>query len=395
MDLHELDRQFIVPTYDRSPLEITHGNGCFLYGKDGREYLDLIAGIGVNALGYAHPRIMNAVEEQMRRYMHLSNSFVQEPQVRLAEHLIELSPGFDSVFFCNSGAEAIEGAIKLARKWGTRKGKSTLVGFSKGFHGRTTGALALMSTQKYRDGFGPFPEGYLHLPYNSPEALAESIDERTCAVFLEFLQGEGGIVPASGEFVAELLRLRERYGFLIIADEIQSGIGRTGKMYSFEWTQCVPDVVCIAKAVGGGLPLGAIVMKSELCGVYGAGRHGSTFGGNPVACAAGIAVLDTIREERLMQRAQDLNAFMTQRFAAAQRRYPELIREIRGRGLMIGIELASPIPGLREQFMQRGVLVNITQEKVIRLLPPLVLGDDQASFACDVFDEVFAMLSSL
>jgi acetylornithine aminotransferase len=394
MPLHDRSRKAILPTYDRSPIIINRGESCYLFDENGTEYLDLTAGLGVNALGYAHPGIIEAVERQIRQYSHLSNLYVQEPQVELAERLLGFSTGFGGVFFCNSGAEAIEGAIKLARRWGGARGKKTLVGFAKGFHGRTTGALSIMTTEKYREGFGPFMDGVLHLPYNDPEALYNHIDENTAAVFLECIQGEGGVVPAAGEFITALTELRDRHGFLIVADEIQAGIGRTGKFFSFEWSGLQPDVVCIAKAAGGGLPLGALLVRENLRDVYGIGRHGSTFGGNPVACAAGCVVLDTIRDENVMERVLEVSGLIIERLRESQVRYPGLIADIRGRGFMIGIELREPVPAIRDLFAERRLLVNVTHGNVIRLLPPLILPEAEARRAMDIFDGVFGLVSS-
>jgi acetylornithine/N-succinyldiaminopimelate aminotransferase len=392
---HDRDRKFIVPTYERSPFIPVRGEGSYLYDASGARFLDLAAGLGVNALGYAHPRIISAIEQQLRRFTHVSNTYVQETQLQLAEMLLDESQHFSSLFYCNSGAEATESAIKLVRKWGSSRAKHTLIGFTKGFHGRTTGALALMSTEKYREGYGPFIDACQHVPYNDPQALRDAVNEDTCAVFLEYIQGEGGVIPASEEFISELYALRERFNFLIVADEIQTGIGRTGEMFAFNWYSGTPDIVCVAKAIGSGLPLGALLMNDELKSVYGLGRHGTTFGGNPVACAAGIEVLRAIKEQDLLAHVKNLEALFMRRLLDAKAKYPDLILDVRGRGLMIGVELSAPFSGLRDMFLEHGVIVNVTQGNIIRILAPLILSADEAEIALKAFDDIFASLSSL
>ena len=393
MNTFDRDLAIMVPTYSRLPLEIDKGEGCYLVDKEGKRYLDLFGGLAVNALGYAHPDIVAAVEGQIRKHGHISNLFAQDAQVELAELLSKESDG-KRVFFCNTGAEATESAIKLARKWGSQHGKNTLVGFTGGFHGRTTGALAIMANEKYRAGFGPFIEGCRHLEFNNPEDLERGIDASTAAVFIEPIQGEGGVVPATEEFIDTLVRLRAKFGFLIVSDEIQTGIGRTGTFWGYERFGFQPDLITAAKAIGGGLPLGVLLVGDSLKDVYGLGNHGTTFGGNPVACAAGIAVMQTLQQERLIDNARSVGEVFREGFLQLKERYPNHIVDVRGAGLMIGVELAEPIENLREQFLSRGVLINITHQRVIRLLPPLILSEQQAREALDTFTHIFAQVFS-
>lgn len=379
MQVPERDARAIMPTYGRLPLDITHGEGAYIFDRAGNRYLDLFGGLAVNLLGNAHPRMVAAAEKQLRLYAHLSNYFAQEPQVLLAERLKELT-GYPAVYFCNSGTEAAEAAVKLARKWGSTRSKTTLIGFSGAFHGRSMSPLSLMSHAPYREGYQPFLDGCLHLPWNDTAALERSVHSDTAAVFLEPIQGEGGIVPASETFIEALSRLREKYGFLIVADEVQTGVGRTGTFLAADPGLLRPDVVMLAKGIGGGLPLGALLVREEFSGVFGRGGHGSTFGGNPVACAAGLAVLDVIRDEKLMSRALHIGETIMNAMRAFARESSHMIVDVRGRGCMIGIELAAPAYPVLRRCLEQGVLINVTRERVIRLLPPLILSDEQ----CDV-----------
>ncbi|MDE3059140.1 MAG: aminotransferase class III-fold pyridoxal phosphate-dependent enzyme, partial [Bacteroidota bacterium] len=255
MNTLEKEPQLFFHTYKRLSLEVDHGEGCYLFTKDGKKYLDMFAGLAVNALGYHHPAIIHAIETQIKKYNHLSNYFVQEPQILLAEKLLTLT-GYKRIFFTNSGTEAIEGALKLVRKWGKEREKINVFGMTNGFSGRTMGALSLMDKDKYRAGYGPFLEHCGHIEFNDVESLKKSVDSNTAAVFLEFVQGEGGIVPVTREFAETLKNVSKKFGFLIVADEIQSGILRSGKFFAFQHFGIEPDIVTIAKPIGGGLPLG-------------------------------------------------------------------------------------------------------------------------------------------
>ena len=386
-DVIERDLQVLLHTYRRLPIEMSTGEGVYLFDAADQRYLDFFAGLAVNALGYRHPRIEEAILSQLHRYTHLSNIFAQEPQIELAERLLRAT-GQSRVFFCNSGTEATEAAIKLSRLWGASSGKQVLVGFDGGFHGRTMGALSLMSQEKYRHGYEPFLDHCCTLPYNDVAALETAIDENTCAVFLEFIQGEGGIRPVSDEFFRSLSALRERYGFLIIADEIQAGIGRTGAMFSYQHWSATPDVVLVAKSLGGGLPLGALLVNDALTSTFTPGKHGSTFGGNPVACAAGIALLDTLEEEKIIPRVREMGNYLLQRLAALKDRFHDAILEVRGLGYMIGIEFRFDVEPLMYACLERGLLVNVTQGNVVRLLPPLLIQRNHIDDAMDILTEV-------
>jgi acetylornithine/N-succinyldiaminopimelate aminotransferase len=343
----------------------------------------------VNALGYAHPAVVKAISDQSARYTHLSNYFLQEPQIRLAE-LLTVHAGFEKIFFANSGTEAIEGTIKLVRKWGSTRGLTDIVSMSNSFHGRTMGALSLMDRPRYREGFGPFLNGFRISDFNDPDSLRECVTPKTAAVILEFVQGEGGIRPVSPAFVDTLAELHEEHGFLLVADEIQSGIGRTGRFFAYQHFQGVqPDVVVVAKPIGGGLPLGGILTRPEISDVLEPGMHGTTFGGNPVACAAGIAVMEEIINGRLMQHAAEMGELMSVEFERLKTKFPNLIKEVRVKGLMAGIELDreadSFVTATREKFH---ILINGTDRTVLRLLPPLIVTPDQVRTTVTALEKV-------
>lgn len=370
--LFDKEHQLFFQTYKRLPLDIERGDGCYLYDRSGKRYLDFFGGLAVNSLGYNHPRVKEAIVQQINKYIHLSNYYVQEPQVRLAEKLIAAS-GYRRLFFTNSGTEAIEGAIKLARKWGKNNGKIDLFGLSNSFHGRTMGALSLTERQKYREGYEPFLPNTDHIVFNDVDELRQKVNERTLGVVLEVIQGEGGIHVVSSEFVKELKALREKFGFLIIADEIQSGLGRTGKFFGFEHFDLRPDIVAIAKPLGGGLPLGAFLGNERVEDTFSYGMHGTTFGGNPVACAAGIVVLEEIVDNGLMKNAAEMGSYLKSAFQAMKQELPTIITDVRGFGCMLGIELSHEGQPVVDELQRRGILVNCTNTNVIRLLPPLLI----------------------
>lgn len=372
--LMEREHAVVFQTYRRIPVAIERAEGARIIDVDGRSYLDMLGGIAVNALGHSHPRIISAIEQQIRRYMHVSNVFYQEPQVALAEQLVKAS-GYPRVFFTNSGAESTDGALKLARRYGSARGRYDVIGFTGGFHGRTYGALSLMDKPLYKDGMGPFLPNTLVLPFNDVDALESRVDENTCAVMIEFLQGEGGIQSATQEFVDALFALKETYGFLIIADEVQSGIGRTGDFFSFEAYGVRPDIVTVAKAMGGGLPLGAILATEEAAALLDKGMHGTTYGGNPVACVAGSVVVDEVCSG-LMDHVQNIGVYLYEQLQVLMTEFPEQIREIRGRGCMQGVVLNTDAAPYVQDLLRNGVIANATAGNVIRLVPPFVITND-------------------
>jgi len=382
----EDEAKLFFKTYKRLPLEIERGEGCYLYAKDGKTYLDMFAGLAVNALGYAHPGVVAAIEQQARRFTHLSNFFIQQPQLDLAESLLRHS-GFQKIFFTNSGTEATEGTIKLVRKWGASSKRTKIFGMSNGFSGRSMGSLSIMDKDKYREGYGPFLENCGYIVFNDIADLRAKADKHTAAIFLEFIQGEGGIVPVSKEFVKELESLRKKHGFLVVADEIQSGIMRTGKFFAYEHFDFHPDIVTIAKPIGGGLPLGAILGSDVVAAVWSYGVHGTTFGGNPVACAAGKVVIDALTTEAMKLQIRENSSYLFAQLESLKKKF-SVIKEVRGFGFMIGADLSIDSAPIVDAMLARGVLVNSTAKTVVRILPPLIAGKKEIDTLIAVFDAV-------
>lgn len=385
--LIEREHAVVFQTYRRIPLAIDRAEGTRIVDLNGRSYLDMLGGIAVNALGHSHPGIIEAVEHQIRRYMHVSNVFYQEPQVMLAEQLVAAS-GYPRVFFSNSGAEATEGALKMARRFGSVHSKTDVIAFSGGFHGRTYGALSLMDKALYKDGMGPFLPNTVVLPFNDVNALESRIDEHTTAVMLEFLQGEGGIAEVSTEFVSALWRLKEKFNFLVIADEVQSGIGRTGDFFAFDRFGVKPDIVTIAKAVGGGLPLGAILATHEAAALFERGMHGTTYGGNPVACAAGSVVLQEVMSG-LLDNVREIGNYLTTQLHVLHKQFPNLILEVRGRGCMQGLVLSVESAPFIPNLLEHGVIANATAGNVIRFVPPFIITRNDVDELCETLRTVF------
>lgn len=386
MQIFELEKELFFSTYKRLDVLIKRGDGVYLFDDDGKRYLDMISGIGVNILGYGNENIKKAIIEQVDKYLHLSNLFVQEPQVELAKLLIEIS-GYKKIFFTNSGAEAIETAFKIVRKWGKRFGKSEIIGFSNSFHGRTMGALSLMDKVKYRDGYEPFLPEVSKARYNDIKDIEGKITHKTAGVFLEFVQGEGGIVPADENFVKKIFELKERFNFLVIADEIQSGLWRTGKLFAFEHYDVKPDIVALAKPLGGGLPLGAVLGNEKVADVFTFGTHGSTFGGNPVACSVGRAVIKEI-QNGIIQNVISVGNYFKNKLLELKSKHQKIVKDVRGFGLMLGVELNFECFEIVRRLIQKGIIANCTNNNVVRLLPPFIINEGHVDFFIEKFDEV-------
>ena len=384
------DQDHILNTYRRLPIEIEYADKQTLYGKDGKAYLDLFSGIGVNALGHQHPAIMQAIQDQLTKYMHMSNYFVSEPRTLLAE-LLTKHTFADKVFFTNSGTEAVEAAIKLARKYGksVHPDKVDIIALHNSFHGRTTGAMTLTGNPVYKEPFAPLLPNVKHITINDSKALLSISTKFTCAVIVEMLQGEGGIHPLSPEFVNTLKIIQDRDDVIIIVDEIQTGIMRTGTLFSYEQFGLTPDLVTAAKAIGGGLPLGALLVSSRLSVVLKPGDHGTTFGGNPLACAAGHALVKTVLEPEFIQSVKEKSNYLFSQLILIQSRFPDIIKEIRGLGLMVGIDVGTHADYFLNEARNHQILLNVTSKTVIRLLPPLTI-----TFAeIDQFLSVFTQLA--
>ncbi len=326
-------------------------------------------------LGHSHPKVLSAIERQILRYMHISNYFYQDVQIELAEKIIELSE-FSKIFFTNSGTEANEGALKIVRRWGNQRKKNIIISFTGGFHGRTYGSLSLMDKPLYKDLMYPFLEGIKILPFNNIEALKSNLNSDTAGVFLEFIQGEGGISEVDDKFVETLWNLKKRYNFLIVADEVQSGLFRTGKMFAFQHWGFVPDIVTIAKGFGGGLPLGGILVSKELENIFEKGMHGTTFGGNAVACAAGLATITEI-VPFLLEHIKSISTYLDKALHQIKEEYPEKVIEVRGRGLMRGLVLSFDASKLVEKLLEVKIITNATSRNVLRLVPPLIITENE------------------
>jgi acetylornithine aminotransferase len=376
--------EFLMSTYKRLPVTFERGEGAWLWDTDGRRYLDAVAGVAVCGLGHAHPAIRDALCDQAGRLVHTSNLYGIALQERLGERLAGLS-GMQRAFFCNSGAEANEAAIKLARLHGSRRGIALprIVVTEGSFHGRTLATLTATGNKKVQAGFAPLVEGFVRVPYGDAaaiEALASEGD--VVAVLVEPIQGEGGVNVPPDDYLARIRRVCDATGWLMMLDEIQTGIGRTGRLFGFEHAGVVPDVVTLAKGLGNGVPIGACLARGTAAELFGPGSHGSTFGGNPLACRAALAVLDTLQADGLPARAAALGERLLAGFRARLAGTPGVV-DIRGRGLMVGIELDRPCADLVGQALSRGLLINVTNDKVIRLLPPLVLQDAEADALVD------------
>lgn len=387
MTLFDRETKLFLRTYKRLPVEIARGQGCYLVTKDGRRILDFFAGLAVNALGYDDRDVLRAIIYQQKNYLHLSNLFVQDAQLEFAELLLRTT-GYDRIFLTNSGTESIEAAIKLIRRWGKDRKKTDLLSFEGAFHGRTMGSLSLTGRKKYREGFDPFLPSVDNIPLNDVELLREKVSSQTAAFFLEPVQGEGGVRPVAQNFIDELLSLKQEYGFLIVADEIQTGIGRTGKFLASEHFGFKPDILLLAKAIGGGLPLGALLTGEGMLPYFPPGSHGTTFGGNPVACAAGTVVVKKVSEQAFLSEVTRKGEALLVELLSVQNDYPDIIKEVRGLGLMVGIELTRPGDTFVEKFLENDILINCTDETVLRLLPPLVIVDSEIDRFLEVFRSI-------
>lgn len=365
-------QKYVMNTYGRLPMVIDRGEGCYVWDLDGNRYLDLVAGIAVNSLGHCHPAVVKAIQEQSEKLMHCSNLYWIENQVVLAKLLVEKS-GLGKAFFCNSGAEANEAAIKLARKWGKGE-KYHIITMQKSFHGRTMGSLAATAQEKYQKAFRPLPEGFSAVPLGDLDALEKEIRPETCAIMLEPIQGESGINVPSQAYMQGVQALCKNYGILLIADEVQTGLGRTGKCFGFQNFDIEPDIISLAKAIGNGVPMGAIVAKTEVADCFQPGDHASTFGGTPMATGAGVAACSILLDDAFLAQVQETGEYFRAQLRAIAQRHAGLIKEVRGLGLMIGCELTGSSKAAVAELLKQGVLVNSIGEHVLRFVPPLVIG---------------------
>src|ERR1039457_6747496 len=376
-DLFQKEKEYFIHTYNRIPVDLAYGEGVHLFDKKGNRYLDFFSGLGVNALGYSHPGIIKAVSDQISKFGHLSNYFVTDIQVEFSEKLLKYSK-MSKVFLSNSGTEAVEAAIKLIRKkFGPDK---KIFSLSNAFHGRTYGALSLTANDNYRIPFLPLLPNIHQIAFNNIQDLITNIGKDTAALFVEFIQGEGGINMVSEEFVNELNTLRNKYEFILVSDCIQCGIGRTGKAFSHDYYDVAPDIILSAKAIGGGLPLGALLVNDALSEEFAPGDHGTTFGGNPVSCAAGNVVLTEVFERGLVNNVENNGDYLIGQLLELKDMYPAHIKEVRGRGFMIGVDFNSECATIVAKLRDRKIFANCTNKTVLRLLPPLIMEKNDIDF---------------
>jgi acetylornithine/N-succinyldiaminopimelate aminotransferase len=381
----------LMNTYNRQPLVLVKGRGTKVYDSDGREYLDFVSGVAVNNLGHCHPKVVVALQKQAQRLMHVSNHFHIEPQVALGKELVKHSFA-DKVFFCNSGTEAIEAAIKLGRRYSRevlKKDRFEVISMFGSFHGRTYGSVSATAQEKFHHGFEPMVPGFRYVPFNNIKAAEDAINDRTCAILVEPLQGEGGVnIPAPG-YLTALRRICDEHQLLLVLDEIQTGMGRTGRLFACEHEGVAPDVMALAKGLGSGMPIGALLATDKAAQAFVPGTHGSTFGGNPLACAAGLATLEELLEDNIIiQNVEALGKHFMGGLLSLKAKYP-FIKDVRGQGLLIGIELDFDGKEIVTECLKQGFLINCTVNTVLRFMPPLIISEEEIDQLIDALDGMF------
>ena len=379
--------KYIMNTYKRTPLCLDKARGALVRDIDGKQYLDFFPGWAVSGIGHCHPKVVAAIGKQSKRLLHVSNNFYSKPQALLGKSIIGNSfPG--KVFFCNSGAEANEAAIKLARKYGHDSGRFEIITMFKSFHGRTLATITATGQDKVKKGFEPLPEGFRHVPFNDIEAVREAVGDKTIAIMLELIQCEGGMNFADDGYIKGLRRLCDEKDILLILDEVQTGMGRTGRTFCYEHYGIVPDVMTLAKTLGGGVPIGAMVARAKFQDVLTPGTHASTFGGSPIVSAAALAVFDAIKSDKLLLNANRMGTFLRNRLEDLKSRH-HIIKEIRSMALTIGVELSVKGGDIVKQCMAEGLLINCTQDTVLRIMPPLTVTKKEINTAAEILNKVF------
>lgn len=383
------DKSDYLPVFARYNIVLDHGDGPYVYDTKGKKYIDFLAGIAVNVVGHNYKPLVDAVSKQASKMIHCSNLYYTEVQVEAAEKLKKLS-GMDKVFFGNSGAEANEGAIKLARKYATNidPEKIQIISALHSFHGRTLATLTATGQDHYHHGFGPLPAGFDYVPYNDIQALEAKMSDKTCAVMLEAIQGEGGVHVPDPDYLPKVRALCDKYNAVLIFDEVQCGMGRTGTFFGCQQFGVKPDIVTLAKGLAGGVPIGAFMATDKVANAFHAGDHGSTFGGNPLACAAACVVLDALIDGNLMENAKEIGAYLQSKFEAYKAKYPNLIKEVRGRGLILGMELTRPGREIANECLDYGAIINCTAGNVLRFVPPLNITKAHVDELISVLDKV-------
>lgn len=390
-EIFDEDKESYVPVFSRYKIVLDHGEGAYAWDINGKKYLDFLGGIAVNVLGHNYKPLVTAISEQAQKLIHVSNLYYTKPQADAAAKLVKLS-GLGKAFFANSGAEANEGAIKIARKFAHKISpeKSEIITAWDSFHGRTLATLTATGQPHYQEGVGPLPAGFSYVHYNDIAELEKMISDKTAAVMLETIQGEGGVYTPNGEYLKEVRRLCDKHKALLILDEIQAGIGRSGKFFAYEKYGIKPDIVTLAKGLAGGVPIGAFIVTDEVANAFKPGDHGTTFGGNPLACAAANVVLDTVPKADFLKQVETVGSYFKNKLLNLQKKYPKLIVDVRGTGLILGAELASSEHGrdIVNDCLEKGAIINCTVGKVLRFIPPLIITTEQVDTVTDILDEV-------
>jgi acetylornithine/N-succinyldiaminopimelate aminotransferase len=394
--LIEESGRYLMNTYKRFPVVLRKGRGMKVWGADGKEYLDFVGGVAVNCLGHCHPKVVIAIQKQAQRLLHVSNYYHIEPQINLGRLLVENSFA-DRVFFCNSGAEANEAAIKLARRYYQEhlgKNKFEVVTAVNSFHGRTFAALSATGQEKFKEGFAPLVPGFRHVEFNDVDALEKAITKETCAILLEPIQGEGGVKIPDADYLRNVRAICDEREILLILDEVQTGIGRTGTLFAYEHFGAAPDIMTLAKGLGGGVPIGAMVATEKVSAAFQPGTHASTFGGNPLVCAAAVATLETLLEDGIiLDQCRRMGKYIQRALEDLKKEFPSRIADIRGMGLLVGMELTRDGAPVVEACLERGVLINCTAGNVLRFIPPLIVTEKEIDHLIDVLEQVFDRLS--
>ena len=387
--IYAKDAAGYLPVFNRYKIVLDHGEGVYVFDNNGRKYIDFLAGIAVNVLGHAYAPLVKTIAEQAGRMIHCSNLYYTQTQADAAERLVRLS-GLGKAFFANSGAEANEGAIKIAHKYAHAKDpeKSQIITAWHSFHGRTLATLTATGQPKYHEGFGPLPAGFDYVHYGNIEELEKMMSAKTCAVLLETIQGEGGVHVPTAEYLKRVRELCDEHGALLIFDEIQSGMGRTGKLFAYEHFGVQPDIVTLAKGLAGGVPIGAFIVTDEVAGAFHAGDHGTTFGGNPLACAAANVVLDTVQKEGILGHVDKVGAYFREKLEGFQKKHPALIKEVRGMGLLLGMELTIEGRGIVNECLEHGAIINCTAGNVLRFVPPLIVQEAHIDELCAILEPI-------
>jgi len=389
-ELIENEKKYLMQTYTKPAMVLDKGEGMKVWDLEGTQYYDFIGGIAVNALGYSHPKLVQAIKNQAEKLIHCSNLYYSVPQIILAQMLVELSCG-DKVFFGNSGAEVNEGAIKLAVKYfkEQNKDKHKIIYMKNSFHGRTIGTLAATGKYKYQKDYLPLLAKFKQAIFNDLNSVKEVVDDQVAAIIVEPIQGEGGINIASKEFIEGLRELCNKKDMLLIFDEIQCGLGRTGKLFAYQYYNVEPDILTLAKSLGGGIPIGALIAKEKVASSFKPGDHGTTFGGNPVACVAAIAYLEVLQEENLITKCKEKGKYFKKKIEELREKYSKFIKEVRIIGLMVGLEIEKDGPEVVKKCLEKGVLINCTAGNVLRFLPPLIVKEEEIDYLIEVLDKIF------